>query len=55
MGLVMPADVARHLIQNQWSNPIKILPQERADKPRRSRVASQRIPESKDPDGLFIV
>jgi hypothetical protein len=45
----------RHLLQKDGHYPLNVSPQERADKPWSGRVASQRIPESEDPDGLFIV
>jgi len=48
-------DVASYLLQEYLANPINVLPQERADKPWRSRFPAKRIPEGENPDGLFIV
>lgn len=48
-------DVECDLLQEHFANSLNVVPQESADDPRCSRVASQRISETEDPDGLFIV
>jgi hypothetical protein len=51
----MAMDVACDLLQEHLANPINVHTQPSTDDPWCSRLPAQRMPESKDPDGFFIV